>query len=104
MAGWLKRGPSGVIATTMFDAFETAATIIKDIESQKPFLHGLHSTLVDGFEGGILPLLKSRDVVPVFYEDWKLVEQEEERRGKTLGKPREKIVDLDEILKIAKNK
>jgi len=30
-SGWVKRGPVGVIATTMTDAFETADTIHQDI-------------------------------------------------------------------------
>jgi NADPH-dependent glutamate synthase beta subunit-like oxidoreductase len=29
-AGWIKRGPSGVIASNIFDAQETVATIIED--------------------------------------------------------------------------
>ena len=31
-SGWVKRGPVGVIVTTMNDAFETAETIAHDIE------------------------------------------------------------------------
>ena len=32
-SGWVKRGPVGVIATTMNDAFETAHTVISDIKA-----------------------------------------------------------------------
>lgn len=32
-SGWAKRGPVGVIAGTMTDAFETADSVIEDIES-----------------------------------------------------------------------
>ena len=31
-AGWIKRGPNGVVLTTMNDAFATAATLLGDIE------------------------------------------------------------------------
>lgn len=30
-SGWIKRGPTGIIATTMQDAFATAATVLKDL-------------------------------------------------------------------------
>ena len=32
-SGWIKRGPVGVIATTMNDAFETAKIIVQDLLS-----------------------------------------------------------------------
>ena len=32
-SGWVKRGPVGVIVSTMTDAFETGASIIEDLES-----------------------------------------------------------------------
>lgn len=32
-SGWVKRGPTGVIATTMNDSFETARILLKDVES-----------------------------------------------------------------------
>lgn len=34
-SGWVKRGPTGVILNTMNDAFETADSIIKDINESK---------------------------------------------------------------------
>lgn len=32
-SGWVKRGPTGVIATTMNDSFETARILLKDVDS-----------------------------------------------------------------------
>ena len=32
-SGWVKRGPVGVIVSTMTDAFETGASIIEDLKS-----------------------------------------------------------------------
>src|SRR5690606_13052333 len=38
-AGWVKRGPTGVIASTMADAFETADAVVEDwTDSNKGFL------------------------------------------------------------------
>lgn len=31
-SGWVKRGPTGVIATTMNDSFETARMLLKDVD------------------------------------------------------------------------
>jgi len=32
-SGWIKRGPVGVLATTMNDAFETGKNIVEDLRS-----------------------------------------------------------------------
>ena len=32
-SGWVKRGPTGVIVTTMNDGFETAEVILEDLKS-----------------------------------------------------------------------
>ncbi len=34
-SGWVKRGPTGVIATTMNDSFDTARVLIQDMEAGK---------------------------------------------------------------------
>ncbi|KAL8865766.1 MAG: hypothetical protein Q9174_006708, partial [Haloplaca sp. 1 TL-2023] len=39
-AGWVKRGPTGVIANTMEDSFATAEAIVEDWKNQVPFLGG----------------------------------------------------------------
>ncbi|KAL8682455.1 MAG: hypothetical protein Q9186_001498 [Xanthomendoza sp. 1 TL-2023] len=39
-AGWVKRGPTGVIANTMEDSFATAEAIIEDWNNKVPFLGG----------------------------------------------------------------
>lgn len=35
VSGWLKRGPSGIIATNVIDAKETVAAIIDDVRANK---------------------------------------------------------------------
>lgn len=39
----------------------------------------------------------------ISFEDWEKIDQEERKRGKAVGKPREKIVDIQEMLSIAEN-
>ncbi|CAJ0824540.1 10346_t:CDS:2 [Entrophospora sp. SA101] len=97
VSGWLKRGPQGVIATTMYDAFETAETIISDIQQNKPMLSGSLSHLDDNSSSSpkpginaILPILKERGVRVVSYNDWKKIEEKEIEEGRKKDKPREK--------------
>lgn len=40
-SGWVKTGPIGVIQSTMNDAFETADTILNDLQ------HGRFTSIVD---------------------------------------------------------
>jgi len=39
----------------------------------------------------------------ISFEDWEQIDQEEIKRGRAVGKPREKITDIQEMLKIAEN-
>ncbi len=43
----------------------------------------------------------STGVRTVLFSQWEQINAEEEKRGKCLGKPREKLLDVDEMLKIA---
>ena len=40
-------------------------------------------------------------IAPVTFSDWRKIDLEEQRRGELRGKPREKIVDIEEMLRIA---
>lgn len=96
-SGWLKRGPIGVIATTMADAYQTADTIIADWTSGRPMLNDASSK-----EGGkpVLDLLKAKGHKTVSYKDWQKIEQKEFELGAKVGKPREKFLTVEEMLKV----
>lgn len=93
-AGWLKRGPTGVIVSTMNDAYETADTIADDLRQGKPMLENSHS---DGADG-LVELFKERNIRPVSYAEWKIIEQAEFDAGHKLGKPREKYTKTADML------
>ncbi|KAI7875038.1 nucleotide-binding domain-containing protein [Lichtheimia hyalospora FSU 10163] len=93
-AGWLKRGPTGVIVSTMNDAYETADTIAYDLKQGKPMLENSHS---DGADG-LVELFKHRNIRPVSYAEWKIIEQAEFDAGHKLGKPREKYAKIADML------
>lgn len=91
--GWIKRGPRGVIVDTTTDALETAQKLCMDLEN-----------LPDGSKQGTeqtVRILKDRNVKFVDKKGWLRIDEEEIRRGKEVGKPREKFQNIDDMLKIA---
>ncbi|KAF9198238.1 NADPH-adrenodoxin reductase [Haplosporangium sp. Z 27] len=103
-AGWLKRGPIGVIATTMADAYQTGDTIITDWTNGQPMLndnkYNIESTTPKEGAKPILDLLHSKGHKTVSYKDWKKIEQHEFDLGAKAGKPREKFLTVEEMLKV----
>jgi adrenodoxin-NADP+ reductase len=97
-SGWVKRGPTGVIASTMDDAFNTADVIAKDWESGAKFNEG-EGDQKGGFEA-VKREMKAKGVRPVSWTEWMKIDAEERRRGKEKGKQREKIRSIEEMMKI----
>uniref|UniRef100_A0AAR2JP89 NADPH:adrenodoxin oxidoreductase, mitochondrial n=1 Tax=Pygocentrus nattereri TaxID=42514 RepID=A0AAR2JP89_PYGNA len=95
-SGWVKRGPTGVIATTMNDSFDTARMLLKDMDS------GMLNLSVNKPGGQeITALLKERGVRAVSFPEWEKINLEEVRRGTAVGKPREKFLDVKDMLAVA---
>ncbi|KOX80011.1 NADPH:adrenodoxin oxidoreductase, mitochondrial [Melipona quadrifasciata] len=90
-AGWVATGPVGVILSTMTNAFQIGTLMSKELPltENKP-----------GFVG-LSKILAQKGIPIVLYNDWKKIDKIECERGKILGKPREKIVDINEMLEIA---
>ncbi|KAI9718544.1 MAG: hypothetical protein M1812_003995 [Candelaria pacifica] len=94
-AGWVKRGPTGVIASTMEDAFATAEAIAQDWEAKAVFLGG------DGAGwDGISEEVRRKGLRRVTWEDWKRIDKVERERGKVAGKEREKMKSVTEMLSV----
>lgn len=92
VAGWIKRGPSGIIGTNKPDSFETVKSLLADV----PTL----ARCAEPSRDALLSLLKSRNVRVVGYDDWRLIDAAEIERGTAVGKPREKFTSIDEMLGI----
>jgi ferredoxin--NADP+ reductase len=87
-AGWIKRGPSGVIGTNKKDAAETCGLLLEDAAA------GLLET-----EGGELEeLLRGRGVDFVEYAGWQAIDEHERSLGAPSGRPRVKLTSWDELL------
>ncbi|KAI1196171.1 hypothetical protein F5X97DRAFT_305986 [Nemania serpens] len=93
-AGWVKRGPTGAIASTMEDAFSTGDAIVADWIAEAPFLN---SENCYGWEGLRAELDQDRCRV-IRWEDWKRIDQAERERGMLVGKEREKFTSTREML------
>jgi adrenodoxin-NADP+ reductase len=89
-SGWVARGPNGVIATTMFDAFAAADLLASDL-----------SSFPSTSERPPLPIEQLRGSARVVsWEDWEKIDQVEKERGKEKGKLREKITSVREMLEV----
>ncbi len=91
VAGWIKRGPSGVIGTNKADAAATAASLFADLE-ERP----LPSRCQD--PRAIETLLTRKQVRYVSFADWQVIDKAESAKGRTLGKPREKLTTIAAML------
>ena len=100
-AGWVKRGPTGVIATTMEDAFSTAEVIASDWESKAMFLNTAQSNNLDR-EGwnALKNHVKSKGIRAVSWGDWQKIDAAERSRGASRGKEREKFVTVKKMLEV----
>ncbi|KAI9778400.1 MAG: NADPH-adrenodoxin reductase [Candelina submexicana] len=94
-AGWVKRGPTGVIASTMEDAFCTAEAIAQDWEAKAMFLGGDGA----GWDGA-REEVERKGLRRVSWEDWKRIDRVERERGRKVGKEREKIKSVKEMLSV----
>jgi ferredoxin/flavodoxin---NADP+ reductase len=92
VAGWIKRGPSGVIGTNKPDSQETVGAILSD-----------YLTLPQAPErdsDAVVALLNTRGVRVVSYDDWRAIDAAEIKRGEAVGKPREKFTRTSEMLAV----
>jgi ferredoxin--NADP+ reductase len=95
VAGWLKRGPTGVIGTNKSDAAETVRCLLEDLaggpgpgDSALPRA-GLLRYPEPGAAAGGSPLagtLAGRGVRAVTYTDWLRIEAAEAALGESLGR------------------
>lgn len=87
VAGWIKRGPSGIIGTNKKDASATVARLMEDApQLAAPTLDSV--VLVEGF-------------AHVDVNGWRAIDAEERRRGASASKARVTVHSSDELRAIA---
>lgn len=94
VSGWIACGASGVIGTNKLSAQETIHSLMEDLQDlpacEKPDTQEL------------LKLLKGRGAIPVTFIDWKKIDAYEIMMGLSLGKSREKVTKVSQMISVAK--
>jgi ferredoxin--NADP+ reductase len=94
-AGWIKRGPTGVIGTNKKDATETVEQLLADARAGR-----LPNTSAS--PEAVLALLEERGAEVVAYGGWEAIDALEKERGEPHGRPRVKLCSWDELLEAAR--
>ncbi|MGB3356766.1 MAG: FAD-dependent oxidoreductase [Mycobacterium sp.] len=94
VAGWIKRGPSGVIGTNKKDSQDTVNTLLADLSvadlADFPDDHADH----------LAQWLVERQPKVVTTDHWQLIDAHERSAGEGSGRPRVKLTTVAELLRI----
>jgi ferredoxin--NADP+ reductase len=94
-AGWIKRGPTGVIGTNKKDATETVELLLEDARAGRLPAREDDATLE--------ALLAEREIEAIVYGGWEAIDALERGRGEPHGRPRIKLCTWDELLGAARS-
>ncbi|MGV1089080.1 MAG: FAD-dependent oxidoreductase [Mycobacterium sp.] len=94
VTGWIKRGPSGVIGTNKSDSQETVNTLVADLAAA-PLREGGPD------DDELAAWLLERQPHLVTDDHWQLIDGYERSAGEPHGRPRVKLTDVAEMLRIA---
>jgi ferredoxin--NADP+ reductase len=93
-AGWIKRGPSGVIGTNKTCARETVNCMTEDLQGALHF----NPDQTDPF--AMEALVRERQPDVVTYEDWEKINEAELAKGEAANRPRVKFTNVDDMLAV----
>ncbi|MEW2522612.1 FAD-dependent oxidoreductase [Actinacidiphila alni] len=99
VAGWIKRGPTGVIGTNRPCAKETAAALIADAPAL--LTRALPADRLTGALLDPLTVLRAAGLRPVPWQGWLAIETAEAAWGRSLGRGTVKLPQWDELLTAA---
>ncbi len=95
-AGWIKRGPSGVIGTNKADAVETVECMLEDLQAGAVLKPELPEASC------IVKFLTERQAQYFSYAEWQQLNKQECEKGEEEGRPRVKFTDVDAMIRAAK--
>ncbi|QKW26359.1 FAD-dependent oxidoreductase [Streptomyces seoulensis] len=87
VAGWIKRGPTGVIGTNRPCAKETVASLLADAPA----------LVREPVPGDAVAALRAEGVEPVGWAGWQAIERAEARLGASLGRAVVKLPDWESL-------
>jgi len=91
-AGWIKRGPTGVIGTNKPDAAETVACMMEDVARDRMLAPS------EPDAGAALALVRQRQPQHITWSDWQRLDALEVERGRAAGRPRVKFTRVEDML------
>jgi ferredoxin--NADP+ reductase len=95
VAGWIKRGPTGIIGTNKKCAVETVTQLVADLDSGRLKRHDSDRT------HDIEQWLAQRQPHLVTEAGWQLIDAAERAAGEPDGRPRVKLTDRERLLDVA---
>ncbi|MFD9664083.1 4Fe-4S binding protein [Rhodococcus sp. NPDC059968] len=95
VAGWIKRGPTGVIGTNRYCAAETVDAIVSDHERAL-----LPQPPHTGDE--LAAIVESRCPDSFGFDGWRRIDRHERTEGRRSGRARQKLVAVDAMLAVAR--
>jgi ferredoxin--NADP+ reductase len=93
-AGWIKRGPSGVIGTNKADAAQSVQLLLADAQD------GTLQPVARQEAGNIDALLHGKAIDVVTLADWKALDAHELTTGQAQGRPRSKVTRKAQMLEV----
>jgi ferredoxin/flavodoxin---NADP+ reductase len=96
VAGWIKRGPSGIIGTNKRDAQETVNLVLEDLDE------GRLLEPADPSRESLEELIGVRSPEHVAYAGWEAIDRAERAAGEPHGRPRVKLASFEELLEAAR--
>jgi ferredoxin--NADP+ reductase len=96
VAGWIKRGPTGVIGTNKKDSQDTVDSLWDDLAGADQL-----ADLPDDHADKLADWLASRQPKLVTSAHWQLIDRHERAAGEPHGRPRVKLPNLAELLRIS---
>jgi ferredoxin--NADP+ reductase len=91
VAGWIKRGPSGVIGTNKPDAVESVTAMLEDAAAGAVWQPSAPSA------DAIVALMKTRGIEFTDFQDWCAIDAAELAEGERCGRPRVKCDSRDSM-------
>jgi ferredoxin--NADP+ reductase len=102
VVGWIKRGPSGVIGTNKKDAQETVDAMIADLApSSNGGDRNAQNSPGEPDASAVDELLRERQPALISYSGWEAIDRHERTLGESRGRPRVKLTEIDEMLRVA---
>ncbi|GJF11299.1 putative ferredoxin/ferredoxin--NADP reductase [Mycolicibacterium cyprinidarum] len=96
VAGWIKRGSTGTIGTNKHCAGETVESILEDFMAERLDTPAADR---DSFE----KLVSERQPDVISGSGWHRIDEAEQKRGESTGRPRVKFTDIAEMVDVARN-